>query len=71
MRGSIILSAGLLGLTSAKPLLSHRYAVKETHPVPLEFSRVGEAPKSQLLRLQVGVKQGQFEVLEKHLWESE
>jgi tripeptidyl-peptidase-1 len=70
MRGSIIFSAVLLGLSYAKPTLNRRYVVKESHPVPTEFSRVGEAPGHHLMRLQIGVKQGQFEVLEKHLWES-
>ncbi|KAF2439621.1 subtilisin-like protein [Karstenula rhodostoma CBS 690.94] len=69
MRGSIIVSAVLLGLSYAKPTLNRRYVVKESHPVPSEFSRVGEAPGHHLMRLQIGVKQGQFEVLEKHLWE--
>lgn len=70
MRGSILLSALLLGLSTAKPLLSRRYVVKETHPVPREFSRTGEAPGDRLLRLQIGVKQSRFDVLESHLWES-
>lgn len=38
--------------------------------MPSEFSRIGGAPGDHLLRLQIGVKQGQFDVLEKHLWES-
>lgn len=71
MRSSIIVSAVLLGLSYAKPTLNRRYTVKESHHVPSDFSRVGEAPGHHLMRLQVAVKQGQFEVLEKHLWESE
>lgn len=70
MRGSIVISAALLGVSLAKPTLDRRYVVKESHAVPSEFSRVGEAPGHNLLRLQIGVKQGQFDVLEKHLWES-
>ena len=66
----VLLSTALLAVSSAKPLLSRRYVVKETHPVPSEFSRIGGAPGDHLLRLQIGVKQGQFDVLEKHLWES-
>lgn len=70
MQRFLLLSTALLTLSSAKPLLSRRYVVKETHPVPSEFSRTGNAPGDHLMRLQIGVKQGQFDVLEKHLWES-
>lgn len=58
MRGSIIVSAVLLGLGCAKPTLNRRYVVKESHAVPSEYSRVGEAPGTHLMRFQIAVKQG-------------
>lgn len=45
------------------------YAVKGAHPVPRQWKRVARAPKSQMIRLQIGVKQGQFDELERHLYE--
>lgn len=70
MRSSVLLSAALLAFSAAKPLRS-RSVVKETHHVPHEFSRVGDAPGHHLIRLQVGLKQNNFEELERHLYESE
>ena len=64
-----LLGAALVGSVAAKPLQT-RYAVKETHIVPPEFEEIGPAPANHLIRLQIGLKQGQFEELERHLYES-
>ena len=45
------------------------YAVKETHNVPSKWSRVGPAPRDHLINLSIGLKQSQFEELERHLYE--
>lgn len=45
------------------------YAVKETHRVPRKWAKMGRAPTEQMLNLQIGVKQGQFDELERHLYE--
>jgi tripeptidyl-peptidase-1 len=45
------------------------YAVKGKHPVPRQWTQRGRAPSSQMLHLQIGVKQGQFDELERHLYE--
>ena len=45
------------------------YAVKETHHVPQQWTRVGPAPAWHMINLQIGLKQGRFSELEKHLYE--
>jgi tripeptidyl-peptidase-1 len=45
------------------------YAVKETHREPRKWTKMGRAPAETMLHLQIGVKQGQFEELERHLYE--
>lgn len=45
------------------------YAVKETHHVPKKWQRVGEAAKSDLIHLQIGLKQQNEGAVEKHLLE--
>jgi tripeptidyl-peptidase-1 len=45
------------------------YAVKETHAVPRKWQRKSRAPADSPISLQIGLKQGQFEELERHLYE--
>jgi tripeptidyl-peptidase-1 len=45
------------------------YAVKETHRVPRKWVKTGRAPADKMLNLQIGVKQGHFGELERHLYE--
>jgi tripeptidyl-peptidase-1 len=45
------------------------YAVKGAHPVPRQWTKLGRAPREQMLHLQIGVKQSQFGDLERHLYE--
>ena len=45
------------------------YAVKETHHVPHKWTNVGPASPGHMIHLQIGVKQGQFDELERHLYE--
>jgi hypothetical protein len=45
------------------------YAVKETHRVPRRWVNIGRAPADRTLNLQIGIKQGQFNELERHLYE--
>lgn len=61
--------ADLLDLAAAK-LLERRYALKERHAIPNRFQRVATAPAEQLIRLHVGLKHGNFEELERQLYES-
>ncbi len=65
----MLAQALLLGLSIAAPV-DGVYAVKETFVVPPSFERVGDAPENHRIRLSVGLKQSQFEELERHLYES-
>jgi hypothetical protein len=72
MLTSIGLAAFLAVLASASPLqIRTPYAVKESHPVPRKWSRVGPAPAEHVINLQIGLKQGNFNELERHLYEGE
>ena len=68
----IKLSALVLATSSvfASPLASRViYAVKENHHVPQKWSVVGVPPKDHVLHLQIGLKQSQFDELERQLME--
>ncbi|CAD6453135.1 2aceba83-2327-4523-8826-632c26887149 [Sclerotinia trifoliorum] len=59
-----------VGLVSASPIKARTpYAVKETHYPPSQWQRVGPATKGHLINLQIGLRQGQFDELERHLYE--
>jgi tripeptidyl-peptidase-1 len=45
------------------------YSVKETHFVPHKWIRRGRAPGSHMIQMQIGLKQSQFDELERHLYE--
>ncbi|EDU49987.1 tripeptidyl-peptidase 1 precursor [Pyrenophora tritici-repentis] len=45
------------------------YAVKETHYVPREWQKLGRAHGAKTIQLQIGLKQGRFEELDRHLHE--
>lgn len=66
---SFLYGVCLLGIAAANPL-QKRYAVKETHNVPLEFAKIGDAPSGHRIRLNVALKQSRFDELESHLSES-
>lgn len=53
----------------AESRLQSRYAVKDSHYVPKAWRRIGPAPGEHLIKLQIGLKQGQFAKLERHLYE--
>jgi hypothetical protein len=62
------LTAATFGLASLLPPRSS-YVVKEVHPVPRRWTRIGPAPRQHLIELQIGLKQNRFDELEKHLYE--
>lgn len=66
-------SFGLLAASTcilSSPLRSRtEYAVKDTHKVPRKWHEVGSAPENKLLHLHIGLKQSQFDELERHLYE--
>ncbi len=43
------------------------YVVKETHYVPKEWERQDRAHGGRTISLQIGLKQGRFEELDRHL----
>ena len=45
------------------------YAVKETHFAPREWTKLGRSNGDNLIQLQIGLKQGKFDDLVKHLKE--
>ena len=74
MIGNTLLAAAGLWwrVGTAFPLTEQSaFAVFETHPVPRSWKRVGDAPKNGIISLQIGLKQGSFDELERHLYEGE
>lgn len=47
------------------------YALKERHPVPDGWTAVRQAPSDHRIQLHIGLKQGRFHELERHLIEGE
>ena len=47
------------------------YMLKETHNPPREWTRLERANGKNIIQLQIGLKQGNFEELERHLYEGE
>lgn len=45
------------------------YAVKETHHVPRDWTKMERARGDHVIHLQIGLKQGNFDELERHLYE--
>ena len=70
-RLSISLSAlvAALGANALPSARSASYAVKERHAVPRAWTAVGEADKSETINLQIGIKQRNEGLVERHLIE--
>ncbi|TKA81720.1 hypothetical protein B0A49_00609 [Cryomyces minteri] len=47
------------------------YAVKDSHFVPRKWSRVGPAPADHTINLHIGLKQSQFDELERRLFQAQ
>jgi tripeptidyl-peptidase-1 len=45
------------------------YAIKETHFVPQKWRQVGGASEDFVIHLNIGLKQSNFDELERHLYE--
>ncbi|KKY15785.1 putative tripeptidyl-peptidase 1 precursor [Diplodia seriata] len=65
----ISLAAAAQGVLASPIRARSPYAVKETHYVPRQWSRAGRAPDDHVLHLHIGLKQSQFDELERHLYE--
>jgi tripeptidyl-peptidase-1 len=53
----------------ATPIARSPYVVKETHFVPNEWSRQERSHGGKTIQLQIGLKQGRFDELDRHLYE--
>jgi len=72
MIASAVLVALLALFSDASPVkVRSQYAVKETHPVPGQWMRVGPAPEDHIVSLHIGLNQSQFDELERQLYEGE
>jgi tripeptidyl-peptidase-1 len=70
MLTSLPLTALFAAFALASPLrIRSPYAVKETHEVPPKWKVVDDAPANHVIKLQIGLKQSQFDELERHLYE--
>lgn len=59
-----------LPLALAVPLASKTdYALKSSHNAPQEWKKLGRADPDHLISLRIGLKQNQFDELERHLYE--
>lgn len=47
------------------------YAVKDIHRVPARWTNVGTPAADHMIRLTIGLKQGRFDELERHLNEGQ
>lgn len=54
----------------ATPIARSSYAVKESHHAPREWTRLNRAHGRKTIELQIGLKQGRFDELDRHLYES-
>ncbi|TAQ87393.1 hypothetical protein B7494_g4288 [Chlorociboria aeruginascens] len=66
---SVSITALLVAIVAGSPVQTSSYAVKETHLIPRGWEKIGEAPGEHIVALQIGLKQGNFEELERSLYE--
>jgi tripeptidyl-peptidase-1 len=53
----------------ATPIARTPYVVKETHFVPKEWTKLDRSHGRATIQLQIGLKQGRFDELDRHLHE--
>ncbi|KAF2110282.1 peptidase S8/S53 domain-containing protein [Lophiotrema nucula] len=68
---SLLLSAAFAAsAVLANPIRARSpYSVKETHFAPREWKKLDRADGESVIQLQIGLKQGNFDELERHLYE--
>ena len=71
LRNLLVLALGFgTHLAAGNPIKSRSpLVVKDSHFVPSKWTNVGDAPGDHVIELRIGVKQGHFDALEKHLYE--
>ncbi|KAF2089662.1 tripeptidyl peptidase-like protein [Saccharata proteae CBS 121410] len=65
----VLLGAAVAAVQASPVRPRSNYALKEHHFVPRSWERVGPAPGKHVIDLHIGLKQGQFDELERHLYE--
>lgn len=65
-----VLTAAIAAQVTAKPIARSPYIVKETHYVPKDWAKLGRSHGAKTIQLQIGLKQGSFDELDRHLHES-
>ncbi|KAI1342955.1 tripeptidyl-peptidase 1 precursor [Xylariaceae sp. FL0016] len=53
----------------ASPVSRSPYRIRDSHPVPRHWRRGARAPADHVIDIQIGLKQGNFPELERHLYE--
>lgn len=67
---SVLLTAIAAHEAFASPIHARSpYVVKETHPSPRGWTRLDRAQGGKTIQLQIGLKQGRFDELDRHLRE--
>lgn len=67
---SVVLVAVAAREALASPIQARSpYVVKETHFVPREWTKLDRAHGGKTIQLQIGLKQGRFDELDRHLHE--
>jgi tripeptidyl-peptidase-1 len=67
---TVLLSAIAARDALASPIQARSpYVVKETHFAPREWTKLDRAHGGKTIQLQIGLKQGNFEELDRHLHE--
>ncbi|KAK5119745.1 hypothetical protein LTR85_007321 [Meristemomyces frigidus] len=69
LSASLYALGALLGANAFPSSLGSTYALKERHAVPRAWSAVGPASKSETINLQIGLKQRNEGIVERHLIE--
>lgn len=69
LSASLGLLAATLGANALPSPSKYTYSVKETHWVPRAWTEAGSASKSDLINLQIGLKQQNEGLIEQHLTE--
>ncbi|KAH9883861.1 tripeptidyl-peptidase 1 precursor [Xylariomycetidae sp. FL2044] len=70
LRAALLASALLLAPASlASPVSRTPYQLKDRHHAPRHWKRVGRAPADHVIDVQIGLAQGNFAELERHLYQ--
>lgn len=69
MQLTVALLTAIAAQALATPIARTPYVVKEKHFVPKEWQRLERSHGGKTIQLQIGLKQGRFDELDRHLHE--